>query len=214
MPPCTPDTAPHTLAQTRLNPASARRPLALLTLLTPLTALAAPQVLHITNDAGQAVPNAAVSVLVKGVKASASPSATAELGQRNKAFTPGLLLIQTGTQVSFPNFDTVRHHVYSFSPAHPFEIKLYAGTPAAPVRFDKAGTATLGCNIHDRMLAYIHVVDTPHFGVTDATGKVTIDLPAGEHMVRVWTPNLGEKSPGNEHMVKTGSGPLAIRTRL
>jgi plastocyanin len=217
MPTFTLDTPLSEHGQPRVGPAASFGSLALLTgltVLTPLAAQAAPQVFQVTNEAGQAVPNVAVSVLVKGAKASAPASTTAELGQRNKAFTPNLLVIQTGTQVSFPNFDTVRHHVYSFSPAHPFEIKLYAGTPAAPVLFDKAGTATLGCNIHDRMLAYIHVVDTPYFGVTDATGKVTIDLPAGDHLARLWTPNLGEKSPGNEHPVKAGGAPLVIRTKL
>lgn len=176
----------------------------------PLLTLAAPQMIQVTTEAGQPVPNAAVSVLVKGARSTAAPGTTKEIGQKNKAFTPSLLVIQTGTQVAFPNFDTVRHHVYSFSPARTFEIKLYAGTPAAPVVFEKAGTATLGCNIHDRMLAYVHVVDTPYFGVTDAQGQVSIDLPDGEHRLRVWTPNLGEKSPGVELPLKAGGTPLVI----
>jgi hypothetical protein len=94
--------------------------------------------------------------------------------------------VQTGTAVSFPNFDTVRHHVYSFSPIQKFELKLYAGTPAAPVRFDKPGTAVLGCNIHDRMSAWVHVVDTALFTKTDASGKATLEVPAGDHRLRTW----------------------------
>ena len=122
-----------------------------------------------------------------------------------------LLVVQTGTSVSFPNFDTVRHHVYSFSPTKTFEIKLYAGTPAKPVIFDKAGTATLGCNIHDRMIAHIHVVDTPYFGVTDGMGRVTIDLPAGDHVARIWTVPMGETSPGIEQPLRAGGGPVTLR---
>ncbi len=135
------------------------------------------------------------------------------MAQKDKAFVPKLRVIQTGTSVNFPNFDTVRHHVYSFSPTKTFEIKLYAGTPAAPVVFDKPGTATLGCNIHDRMLGYIHVVDTPYFGVSDAGGNVSIDIPPGEHRIRVWAPSMGEASPGVEQAFKTSAEPIVIRLK-
>jgi plastocyanin len=185
-----------------------------LTLIAPLSAQSAPQVIVITSESGVPAANMAVAVQVKGAKATAAPGTIADMGQKNKAFTPHMLLIQTGTLVNFPNFDTVRHHVYSFSPTRTFEIKLYAGTPAAPVMFDKPGTATLGCNIHDRMLGYIHVVDTPHFGITDAKGSVTIDLPPGEHKLRVWSPDSGENSMGSEHPIKTGESTVVIKTKV
>jgi plastocyanin len=174
---------------------------------------AAPRHIRILAADGQAVPNAAVSVYVKGAKTLAAPGAAADMGQRNKTFVPQVLAVQTGTAVSFPNFDTVRHHVYSFSQIKPFEIKLYAGTPAAPIVFDKPGTATLGCNIHDRMLGYIHVVDTPYFGVTDANGELTLDLPPGEHRLRVWIPAFSESSPGEEQNVKMGNGSVVIQLK-
>ena len=80
-----------------------------------------------------------------------------------QALQPGaepaiLLIVQTGTAVNFPNFDTVRHHVYSFSPIKVIDIKLYSGTPTEPVVFDKPGVAALGCNIHDRMSAYVEAM--------------------------------------------------------
>lgn len=172
--------------------------------LLPLQGIAAPQLIKLTNDAGQPIANAAVSVMVKGAKATAAPGTIADMAQKNKAFVPTVLVIQTGSLVNFPNFDTVRHHVYSFSPIKTFEIKLYAGTAAEPVLFDKPGTATLGCNIHDRMLGYIHVVDTPYFGLTDANGELTLDLPKGEHKLRVWTAGMGEFKPAIEQSLKTG----------
>lgn len=164
---------------------------------------AVPQSFLITDEAGKPVANAAVSVVVKGTKPNTS-NASADMGQRNKAFEPTMLVVQTGTAVSFPNFDTVRHHVYSFSKAKTFEIKLYSGVPAAPIVFDKPGTAVMGCNIHDRMIGYVHVVDTPYFGSSDANGRVTIDLPAGEHTLRVWVPSMGEATPDAEQLFKTG----------
>lgn len=185
--------------------------LAAASLCLPTAAQAAPQTFTVITFAGQAVSNAAVSVLVRGAPSQAAPGTMAEMSQRQRAFVPGVLAIQTGTAVNFPNFDTVRHHVYSFSPTKPFEIKLYSGTPAKPVVFDKPGTATLGCNIHDRMIAYIHVVNTPYVGVTDGMGRVTIDVPDGEHKVRIWTPAMGEANPGVEQTIRAGAGPVTLR---
>lgn len=171
-------------------------PICLATILLAQGAHAAPHTIVLTQTDGQAVYPAAVSVLVEGVPTRAAKGAQAEMAQRDKTFVPTLLIVQTGTPVSFPNFDTVRHHVYSFSPTKPFELKLYAGTPATPVVFERPGTATLGCNIHDRMLGYIHVVNTPYFGQPDPQGRVVLDLPVGQHSLRVWTPAMGEKTRG------------------
>ena len=88
----------------------------------------------------------------------------AEMAQKGKQFDPTVLVVPVGTSVGFPNRDTVRHHVYSFSPVKTFELKLYSGVPANPVVFDKIGIAVLGCNIHDAMTAWVVVVDTPYFG--------------------------------------------------
>lgn len=113
--------------------------------------------------------------------------ATAVIDQRGKQFNPLVSIVQTGTEISFPNLDSVRHHVYSFSPAKTFELKLYSGVPTAPVKFDKAGTVVLGCNIHDFMVAFIQVVDTPYFAKTDKTGKVVLhDLPNGNYTLKAW----------------------------
>jgi plastocyanin len=107
--------------------------------------------------------------------------------QRNKTFIPLVTVVQAGTLVAFPNRDEIRHHVYSFSPAKRFEIKLYAGTPVDPIVFDKAGEVVLGCNIHDHMIAYIYVVESPWYGKTNAEGVAKIEgLPAGEFDIHAW----------------------------
>src|SRR5207302_1290602 len=95
--------------------------------------------------------------------------------------------VQVGTAVMFPNKDNIRHHVYSFSPAKKFELPLYAGIPAEPVVFDKEGIVTLGCNIHDWMVAYVAVLPTPYFQVTGREGRALFsDLRAGQYTVEVW----------------------------
>jgi plastocyanin len=112
---------------------------------------------------------------------------TAMMDQINKEFIPIIMAVQTGTAVGFPNNDNIRHHVYSISPAKKFELPLYIGSPANSMVFDKPGTVALGCNIHDWMLAYIHVVDTPYFTVTgeDGRGKIK-DIPAGNYRMTAW----------------------------
>lgn len=114
----------------------------------------------------------------------------AVMDQIDKNFVPHVLVIQQGQQVLFPNSDNIRHHVYSFSPTKPFEIKLYAGVPEAPIRFDNAGIVVLGCNIHDRMLGYIVVADTALAGKTDAQGNVTLGGDRAADSLRVWHPLL------------------------
>ncbi len=117
----------------------------------------------------------------------AMPEASATIEQRGKQFNPLVSVIQTGSDITFPNFDSVRHHVYSFSPAKTFELKLYSGVPTSPVKFDKAGTVVLGCNIHDTMVAFIQVVDTPYFTKSNKLGKALLrDLPNGGYTLKVW----------------------------
>ena len=159
--------------------------------LSPLAGLAVPVTVQLRGPNGQPLAGAAVAVEVKG-RTGKTTGAKAEMGQRDRQFTPQLLIVQTGTAVNFPNFDTVRHHVYSISPIKVIDIKLYSGTPAEPVVFDKPGVAALGCNIHDRMTAHIIVVDTPTFARTDDKGQATFDLAAGEHAVKAW--HAGQKS--------------------
>jgi hypothetical protein len=85
----------------------------------------------------------------------------------------------------------VRHQVYSFSPAKVFELPLYAGTPAKPVLFEKPGVVVLGCNIHDWMLGYVYVSDSPWFAKTGADGSAQLrGLPPQRYGVRVWDARL------------------------
>jgi plastocyanin len=111
--------------------------------------------------------------------------------QVDKEFVPKVTPVLVGTGVAFPNNDTVRHHVYSFSPAKKFELPLYQGVPANPVVFDKPGVVVLGCNIHDWMVAYVYVSESPYFAKTGADGKATIsDLVPRAYVVRAWHPQL------------------------
>ena len=117
--------------------------------------------------------------------------------------------MHTGTSVNFPNRDQIRHHVYSFSPAKTFEIPLYAGMPEKLIDFDRPGEVVLGCNIHDWMKAYVFVVDTPYFAVTDGAGEAELALPVGDYRVEVWHPQLdGEPAAAARSLqLKAGETP-------
>ena len=153
-------------------------------------AMAASLTVNVNDLAGLPLRDAVVSVVAKaGTHVPAHAPRTMEIEQKDREFIPYVTVVQTGTQVTFPNRDALLHHVYSFSPAKSFEIKLYSGEPPRGVLFDKAGIVTIGCNIHDWMLGYIQVVDTPYFAKTGADGRVVInDIVAGEFAVAVWHP--------------------------
>ncbi len=136
-------------------------------------------------------------VYAKSGKTAPRAGRQAVIDQQNKEFMPYVTAVETGTSILFPNKDNIRHHVYSLSPAKRFELPLYAGIPAKPVVFDKEGFVTLGCNIHDWMIAYVAVVGTPYFQVTGREGRAALkDLPAGKYTVSVWHPLL-KGSPKN-----------------
>jgi hypothetical protein len=117
--------------------------------------------------------------------------------QQNIQFDPYVLIVPVGASVSFPNLDRVRHHVYSFSRGNRFEIQLFGRDESRTHVFTSAGVAALGCNIHDQMLAYVKVVDTPWAAKTGPTGDVTLSgIPNGGATLRVWHPRLSGR--GNE----------------
>ena len=144
------------------------------------------------------VPAAGTVVYLQGEVPEMAPANVPHgiIDQRDKTFVPGYVVVQRGTPIEFPNHDTVSHHVYSFSDPNAFELPLYKGAPVKPVIFERAGVVTLGCNIHDRMLAFVVVVETPYFGITAADGTFFFPaVRAGRYQVMVWNPRLDPAKP-------------------
>ena len=177
--------------------------LVLLSFLLLSSSLYAIEARVLIQDKQQApMENVVVIIEPQGVTLPISEGKVAQIDQVNREFVPHVQLVQTNTEVSFPNFDDIRHHVYSFSDAKRFELPLYKGTPSDPVRFDQSGIVTLACNIHDHMLGYLYVTDSPWYALTDASGLVTINLPQAEqYIVRAWFPGLGPDNLGYETLV-------------
>ena len=132
--------------------------------------------------------------------------------QKGLKFLPLVTVVQTGSSISFPNNDRVRHHIYSFSAPKKFDQKLYSGATATPQVFDKPGTVVLGCNIHDKMLAYVRVVDTPYYAKTDAAGMARIDLPAGaRYVLTAWHYRAtGAQTTQQEIALKGDAAPATV----
>jgi plastocyanin len=151
----------------------------------------------------------------EGTAAAAAPAPTAIMEQQDLQFVPHLLVVQAGTEVAFPNGDEVSHHVYSFSETKPFELPLYKGDDAPPQLFAKAGIVVLGCNIHDGMLGYIVVVNTPHFAKTDEQGIALIaNVPAGDYVLAAWTPRARPAALPPTQQLEVAEGTVAAEIRI
>lgn len=156
----------------------------------------------IVTQKGSSEPVANAVVSVVSMKSAPRPApVAAEIYQENRAFHPHVLVIPVGSSVDFPNRDNTRHHVYSFSPAKPFNIELYADRPAAPIVFDKPGIVELGCNIHDHMQGFVVVTDSMAIGQTDRSGQVmlSIDPEAADPSqnkvtLEIWHPRLPDST--------------------
>lgn len=150
--------------------------------------------LQLVDQAGQPVSDAVARIEQSQTSAAQEGPAVAEMDQVDLSFSPKVIAISTGTRVQFPNSDETRHHVYSFSPAKTFELRLFRGNEAPPVEFDQAGLVVIGCNIHDSMVGYIYVTDGEVYGVTDADGGLmlpTFTAPESAELI-IWHPDLND----------------------
>ncbi len=136
--------------------------------------------------AGKPLPEAVVWLDAPGAKR-AAPKAI--LDQRNLSFTPRVMAVQVGTPVTFPNSDRVFHNVFSTHESNKFDLGLYPVGAVKTVPFDRAGLSRIFCSIHPQMAAYVMVVDTPYFAVSDAQGRFVIDdVPPGTYRYHAWRP--------------------------
>jgi plastocyanin len=193
-----------------IRPLSARRPapgqsdrplrrtlaglaLAAAALVVTAPAAAADLVVQVSGVDGKPVENAVVVLRPSAGRPSGGPIRFAwdyAMVQQHIRFEPFVLIVPTGAEVSFPNRDKVRHHVYSFSATKKFELKLYGREEQRKVLMDKAGVVALGCNIHDQMIGYIFVTDTPLTAKTDAQGLATLRGAPGPGTLTIWHPYL------------------------
>lgn len=159
---------------------------------------------QLTDKNGNPLSDAVVfATPLKGSLPPPDVNARTTIGQRDMQFTPYVTAIRTGTQIDFPNFDKMEHHVKSFSATKEFEIKTYEkGVTPPPVTFDKTGVVIVYCLLHNWMRAYVLVLDTPYFSKSETDGSVLLKLPAdGEYKIEAWHPQLGAIKPALQQTV-------------
>ena len=173
----------------------------------------------VKDQNGKALEDAVViAVPADGTRvpaAASTPKAPEVIDQIDEEFVPRVKPLLVGSSVAFPNHDNIRHQVYSFSAPKRFELPLYAGTPAQPVVFDKPGVVVLGCNIHDWMIGYIYVSESPWFAKTGKDGTALLQgLPAGRYSVRAWHPRLEGDDKATAQVVELKSALVEAAWRL
>ena len=181
-----------------------------------LPVAAAPLTVRVVDPSGRPVRDAVVTLYPAG--SSARPARIGGrfvVSQKNLGFHPFLTIAPVGADVSFPNLDPTKHHVYSFSPAKKFELKLFAKDQSRTVHFDKPGVVALGCNIHDQMSAFIVVTDSAWTARTNAQGIASFgETPNAPARVTVWHPYL--RAPGGliQQAVAPSQRSLSFQVRL
>ncbi len=187
--------------------------LALLTVLgTVRPASPATLAVSVQTPDGRALPGAVVTVHPLDGPSRHTTPVHAVMDQVNRSFAPDLLVIPVGSTVEFPNSDSVSHQIYSFSPPKRFQLPLYRGKPYPPVHFDQPGVVTLGCNIHDEMLAYLLVTDAPWYGRTDEGGSWSTEVPRGRYRVELWHPRLRDNETDRARELAVGESDRAELT--
>jgi plastocyanin len=182
-------------------------------------AMAATVDIVITDTNGKPAANAIVSLAPENGTA---PSPTnipneATIDQRNQMFVPLAVTIRKGGHVVFANNDATMHQVYSFSPIKQFEYEIRQGEKSPPVVFDRPGVAAIGCNIHDNMVAFVYVADSPWTVTTDDHGHARIaNVPTGAYRASVWHPKLapGRAPPTAELQVSGDGAKLSLSAPL
>lgn len=130
--------------------------------------------------------------------------------QRDRTFLPHVMAIPVGSTVTFPNFDSVFHNVFSTSPSGSFDLGIYKVGEAREYKFEKEGIIRLGCNLHANMSAYIAVVSAPAYVVTDDGGKFSFKhLAPGKYHLKAWSER--SKAPiAQDVTVKVGGNDVKV----
>jgi plastocyanin len=162
-------------------------------------AMAATVVISVTDSDGAPVSDAVVRLAPGG--AGTTPRATPHIiDQRNETFVPLVDIVLPGDPIVFRNSDQTRHHVYSFSSLGHFDFPVKPGESSSPLLLEKPpagwGVIAVGCNIHDNMIAYLYISDTPTAGLSNQAGNAEIkDVPHGAYVVHLWHPRLRPGHP-------------------
>lgn len=185
------------------------------------TANAGDVTLRVVGQNGYPAQNAVIKLINEDGSTPSAPFQHLEssrvVDQRDETFTPLVTLIPRHGQVSFANTDLPLHQVYSFSPIKQFELTLEPGKTSPGIKFDEVGIAAIGCNIHDHMIAYIFVTDSPWTIITGENGSAHFsDVPTGSYNAEIWHPRIppATETPSSQLVVSDAETYLETRITL
>ena len=142
---------------------------------------------QVSGVAGQSV------VYVDAISGKTFPPPTQHpvVDQRGLVFQPHLTAVQVGTTVDFLNSDSVAHNVFWTSIGGNKKLGHNLGTwpkgERKSFKFDTPGAVPILCNVHPEMTAYLVVVPTPYFAISDQTGNYKIEnVPDGSYTATAW----------------------------
>lgn len=155
-----------------------------------------------------------LSTVEPSAKISATPArqTTYKLIQKNKMFTPHLLVVPTGSQVEFPNQDPFFHNVFSLFNGRRFDLGLYESGTSRSVRFDREGISYIFCNIHPEMGAIVLALNTSYYGISGANGIIVLhDVPPGSYRLNIWSENGQPLNPDlSQSIVRIANEPVHL----
>ncbi|HUO87111.1 MAG TPA: hypothetical protein VM617_06950 [Thermoanaerobaculia bacterium] len=155
--------------------------------------------------------DAAVVWFVPDARRPPPPAGSFVMQTRNKRFEPRVLVVPVGSSVRFPNLDPILHNVFSVSGGNSFDLGLLGKGEGGAMRFGEAGVVRVFCNVHQRMAAYVVVVDTPFYRSPDAAGRFHLGgLPAGPGQLVVWH----ERAEPVVRRVDPAAGPVSVTLEL
>jgi hypothetical protein len=163
------------------------------------------------------VSSAGVVVWLIPLQPDAHPAALGHPGpfrlvQKDKQFTPHLLVVPTGSSVEFPNQDPFFHNVFSLFNGKRFDLGLYESGTSRAVRFDREGVSYIFCNIHPEMAAVVLALSTPYYAVSTAAGAIAIhNVPPGSYRLHVWSESAQLADPVDANrIVQVGAAPVHL----
>ena len=153
-----------------------------------------------------------IYVYLDGISGHPVKGRTVAIVQREKQFVPDVVVVPRGTKLTFPNYDSVYHNVFSPTPPHPFDLgSKRAGDPVRPVQLDNPGVVEVYCNVHARMHASILVVPNGTFSRVDSDGRFVLEnVPTGRRKIVVWSPH----SKPLDKVVELSSGGAEVTLAL
>lgn len=135
----------------------------------------------------------------------------------DRQFQPRIQIVHSGGSVVFNNLDDVEHDIYSFSTAPALTLQLRPGQSRRVIAPNHPMVLTLGCKIHNSMLAYMVVTDTTVFGTTDNNGFLRFgELPPGHYRVQLWyaDPRSGARNELADDVTATVGREQLVRLTL